>query len=201
MRKFLARLAERCCCLGVRLPCRSVSSALLSLLLVQLLLASVLSGAARADAATEIVLTNGVTYRARLRLNFFQCLASEGRIARKFGDSGFVGVRVFMSARELPADWPEQFRSKAGSCERYAEGVWAKPTMPRQRPPTIDAWWVAVARVTDEPMAFSDPRFAPLSSRRPSAPALPPGAAARPSPRRSASGARVVDEEKARSLA
>jgi thiol-disulfide isomerase/thioredoxin len=205
LRKFLARVAERCCCLGVTPPCRSVSRAMLPLLLAQLFLVSVLSGAAHAgdageDPAADIVLTNGVTYRARLRLNFFQCLASEDRIARKFGDGGFVGVHVFMSARDLPADWPEQFRSKAGSCERYAEGVWARPTMPRRRPSSIDAWWVAAAGVPDEPVASLE-RLAPLSSRRPSARALSPCGAARPSRRWSASVAHAVDVELARSLA
>jgi hypothetical protein len=133
---------------------RSVSSAVLPLILVSLLSASLLSRSARADgAATDIVLTNGVTYRARLRLNFFQCLASEDRIARKFGDGGFAGVRVFMSSHELPSDWPQEFRSKAGSCERFAEGVWSKPTMPRRRPSSIDAWWVALMGTRSEPVA------------------------------------------------
>jgi hypothetical protein len=133
---------------------RSASSAILPLILFTLLSPSVVSRSARADGTTtDIVLTNGVTYRARLRLSFFQCLASEDRIARKFGDGGFAGVRVFMSSRELPPDWPEQFRSKAGSCERFAEGVWAKPTMPRRRPSSIDAWWVALMAARSEPVA------------------------------------------------
>jgi hypothetical protein len=191
---------------GMTLSCRSVSSAMLALLLIQLLAVSAFSGVARAedagtDPAADIVLTNGVTYRARLRLNFFQCLASEDRIARKFGDGGFAGVRVFMSADQLPPDWPEQFRSKAGSCERYAEGVWARPSMPRRRPSSIDAWWVAVAGGPDEPAASLDQSFAPFSSPPPSAPAQPPRAAARPSPRQCASGARAVDVDRARSLA
>jgi hypothetical protein len=88
-------------------------------------------------------LTQGVTYRARLRLNFFQCLASRQRIERKLGGSGFASVQVFMSARDLPGDWPSRYRSRSGSCERYAEGIWARPTMPRSRPASIDAWWVA----------------------------------------------------------
>jgi hypothetical protein len=191
---------------GMTLPCRSVSSAMLPLLVIQLLCASVFSGAARAedagtDPATDIVLTNGVTYRARLRLNFFQCLASEDRIARKFGDGGFAGVHVFMSAGELPADWPEQFRSKAGSCERYAEGVWARPSMPRRRPSSIDAWWVAAAGGPDETAAALERSFAPLSSPPPSARAPSPGAAARPSRRQSALAARAVGVDRARSLA
>ena len=94
-------------------------------------------------AAGSIVLTQGTTYRARLRLSFFQCLASRDRIQRKLQGSGFSGVRVFTSSRELPADWPPQFRARAGSCERFAEGIWARPTMPRDRPSSIEAWWVA----------------------------------------------------------
>ena len=58
-------------------------------------------------------------------------------------DGGFANVRVFMSSRHLPSDWPAQFRSKAGSCERYAEGIWNRPTTPRRRPSSIDAWWIA----------------------------------------------------------
>jgi len=93
----------------------------------------------------SIVLTQGTTYRARLRLSFFQCLASRDRIRRKLQGSGFSDVQVFTSTRDLPADWPAQFRARAGSCERYAEGVWSRPTMPRDRPSSIEAWWVARA--------------------------------------------------------
>jgi hypothetical protein len=155
MRNFLARAAARCWGLrDMTLLRLSASSAILRFVLVPLFCAVLFSPAAHADAGGDIVLTNGVTYRARLRLNFLQCLASEDRIARKFGDGGFAGVRVFMSSRELPSDWPQQFRSKAGSCERYAEGVWAKPTMPRRRPSSIDAWWVALlAAARGEPVA------------------------------------------------
>jgi hypothetical protein len=104
-------------------------------------------GVVRAAAATPspspgaIVLTEGVSYRARLKLSFFQCLASRERIESKLGKGGFAKVRVFTSARELPADWPDRYRSKKGSCERYAEGIWARPTMPRNRPSSIEAWW------------------------------------------------------------
>jgi len=101
------------------------------------------AAAAAAPQAKTITLTEGVTYRARLSLNFFQCLASRDRINRKLGGVGFAAVRVFTSVRELPPDWPSQFRSRAGSCERYVEGVWARPTMPRQRPSSIEAWWIA----------------------------------------------------------
>jgi hypothetical protein len=89
------------------------------------------------------ILTEGATYRARLRLGFFQCLAPRDSIGKKLSGGGFANVRVFMSRRELPADWPAAFRSKAGSCERYAEGVWARPTTPRRKPSSIDAWWMA----------------------------------------------------------
>lgn len=105
-------------------------------------LASVSVARATPAPANSITLVQGVTYRARLRLSFFQCLASEGTIRRKLSGSGFAETRVFMSARELPADWPAEFRRKAGSCERYAEGVWAQSTMPRNRPASIESWWV-----------------------------------------------------------
>jgi hypothetical protein len=98
---------------------------------------------AASAAAEDIVLVEGATYRARLKLGVLQCLASRDRIGRKLGKSGFDGVRVFMSARELPPDWPAAFRSRAGGCERYAEGVWARPTLPRKRPSSIESWWVA----------------------------------------------------------
>lgn len=93
----------------------------------------------------RILLTQGATYRARLRLSFFQCLASRDRIRRKLQGSGFSEVQVFTASRELPADWPAQFRGRAGSCERYAEGIWSRPSTPRARPSSIEAWWVARA--------------------------------------------------------
>lgn len=99
--------------------------------------------AASAASSDDIVLIEGATYRARLRLSFLQCLASRDRIGKKLDHGGFSGVRIFMSARELPPDWPAPFRSRAGGCERYAEGVWARPSTPRKRPSSIEAWWIA----------------------------------------------------------
>lgn len=93
-----------------------------------------------------IVLTEGATYRARLKLSFFQCFASEERIRRRFAKGGFSQVKVFMSKRELPPDWPAAYRSAAGSCERYAEGVWSRPTMPRTPPSSVETWWVVPPR-------------------------------------------------------
>jgi hypothetical protein len=106
-------------------------------------IATTSSASAGSAGSQPIVLTQGETYRARLKLGFFQCLASRDRIERKLEGGGFAGVRVFTSARDLPADWPARFRSRAGSCERYAEGVWARPTTPRRRPSSIESWWVA----------------------------------------------------------
>jgi hypothetical protein len=128
-------------------PARRASSPVRAALL--LALATLLPGtlvtetaqAARETAAAGIQLTEGATYRARLRPSFFQCLASEARIIRHFAAGGFTQVRVFMSPRELPSDWPAQYRSKAGSCARYAEGVWARPTTERRRPSSIESWW------------------------------------------------------------
>lgn len=99
--------------------------------------------AASGAESEDIVLIEGATYRARLKLSFLQCFASRDRIGRKLGRSGFSGVRVFMSARELPSDWPAPFRSKAGGCERYAEGTWSRPSTPRKRPSSIESWWVS----------------------------------------------------------
>ena len=100
------------------------------------------------SASSSIVLTEGATYRARLKLSFFQCFASEERISRRFAKGGFSKVKVFMSKRELPADWPAQYRGSAGSCERYAEGVWSRPTMPRTPPSSVESWWMVPPRAT-----------------------------------------------------
>jgi hypothetical protein len=105
-----------------------------------------LRGAALAASSAgpeDIVLIEGATYRARLKLSLLQCLASRERIGKKFGRSGFTSVRVFMSARELPSDWPLPFRSRAGRCERYAEGTWSRPSIPLERPSSVESWWVA----------------------------------------------------------
>jgi hypothetical protein len=119
------------------------SASVLALLLVSVFPLRGAAGAASAAATKDIVLVEGATYRARLKLSFFQCLASRARIGRKFGRSGFTRVRVFMSARELPPDWPVPFRARAGGCERYAEGVWSRPSVPLERPSSIEAWWLA----------------------------------------------------------
>jgi hypothetical protein len=127
-------------CSLIRRSCARLLLVLLAALLVLPLgnFAIAASGAAPDD----IVLIQGATYRARLKLGFVQCLASRDRIGRKLGKGGFSGVRVYMSARELPLDWPAPFRSRAGGCERYAEGIWARPTIPRKRPSSIESWWV-----------------------------------------------------------
>jgi len=123
-----------------RLPLAS----LLAFVLTTLLLVPLRREALAADAgADDIILVEGATYRARLKLSFLQCFASRDRIGKKLGRTGFSSVRVFMSANELPGDWPAPFRSKAGGCERYAEGTWARPSIPRKRPSSIEAWWVA----------------------------------------------------------
>jgi hypothetical protein len=93
-------------------------------------------------ASAPVVLTEGATYRARLKLSFLQCFASEERILRRFAKGGFSKVKIFMSKRELPADWPAQYRKAAGSCERYAEGVWTRPSVPRTPPSTVESWWM-----------------------------------------------------------
>lgn len=131
------------------LPCRTRRAsvpvgAALFLFLATVLPGALLTGLARAareSASESIQLREGATYRARLRPSFFQCLASEARIIRHFAAGGFTKVRVFMSPRELPSDWPAQYRAKAGSCARYAEGVWARPTTERRHPPSIESWW------------------------------------------------------------
>ena len=119
--------------------------ALLATALAASIALSVAGSALAASSAGEndIVLVEGATYRARLKLSFFQCLASRDRIGKKLGRSGFSDVRVFMSTGELPPDWPAPFRARAGGCERYAEGVWARPSLPRKRPSSIESWWVA----------------------------------------------------------
>jgi hypothetical protein len=101
---------------------------------------------ARADASSsaaptvsEVRLIHGGRYRARLRLGFVDCLATRGEIRTVVGGRGFARVQVFMSARELPADWPLQYRSKVGHCERYIEGTWRGITTTRKCPPNIDA--------------------------------------------------------------
>jgi hypothetical protein len=127
---------------------RLALESVLALLLTVPLLMFPLRGAALAASSAgpaDMVLIEGATYRARLKLSFLQCLASRARIGKKLGRSGFSSVRVFMSARELPRDWPAPFRSKAGGCERYAEGTWARPSRPLERPSSIESWWVARA--------------------------------------------------------
>jgi hypothetical protein len=89
-----------------------------------------------------LVLRQGATYRARLKLSFFQCFAPQSKIAKKLGERGFSGVRVFTSARQLPGDWPSQFRDKVGSCERYAQGTWARKTGSHSRPSAIEKLWL-----------------------------------------------------------
>lgn len=89
-----------------------------------------------------VLLSRGVTYRARLKLNFFQCFASRSKIVKKLQERGFGAVRLFMSARELPSDWPRPFRGKAGACERYAEATWTRNTRQQKRPSAIEKLWL-----------------------------------------------------------
>jgi hypothetical protein len=90
----------------------------------------------------SVVLSRGATYRARLKLNFFQCFASRSKIVKKLRERGFTAVRLFMSMRELPSDWPTPFRHKAGHCERYAEATWTRDTRQQKRPSAIEKLWL-----------------------------------------------------------
>ena len=89
-----------------------------------------------------VLLSRGATYRARLKLNFFQCFASRSKIVKKLQGRGFSAVRLFMSALELPGDWPRAFRAKAGHCERYAEATWTRDTRQQKRPSAIEKLWL-----------------------------------------------------------
>lgn len=101
-----------------------------------------LGAAAALLSGESVLLSRGATYRARLQLNFFQCFASRSKIIKKLRERGFTAVRLFMSARELPGDWPPPFRRKAGHCERYAEGTWTRDTRQQKRPPAIEKLWL-----------------------------------------------------------
>lgn len=54
----------------------------------------------------------------------------------------YPAVRLFMSARELPGDWPDPFRRRAGSRERYAEAPWTRNTRQQKRPNAIEKLWL-----------------------------------------------------------
>ena len=100
-------------------------------------------GAAAALLGGEtVLLSRGATYRARLKLNFLQCFASRSKIVEKLQERGFSAVRLFMSARELPGDWPSPFRRRAGHCERYAEATWTRDTRRQKRPSAIEKLWL-----------------------------------------------------------
>lgn len=108
--------------------------------------ASASSGASRGAPllnGESVLLSRGATYRARLKLSFFQCFASRSKIVKKLEERGFSAVRLFMSKRELPDDWPSPFRRKAGSCERYAEATWTRGTRQQKRPSAIEKLWLS----------------------------------------------------------
>lgn len=101
-----------------------------------------LGSAAALLSGESVLLARGATYRARLKLNFFQCFASRSKIVKKLEERGFSAVRLFTSARELPRDWPPPFRRKAGHCERYAEATWTRDTRQQKRPSAIEKLWL-----------------------------------------------------------
>jgi len=90
-----------------------------------------------------IALETGARYRARLRLSGMETMASAGMIAAKFEELGFTGVRVYMTASELPSDWPQETIAGATPNNRFLEGGWGQASLAMPKPDQIEKAWRA----------------------------------------------------------
>jgi hypothetical protein len=90
-------------------------------------------------------LQQGQRYRAKLELSGFETMASAAMIANQFQTLGFSNPTVYMSAGELPQDWPALTAVNAGPNSRFIEATWSKPTNTIPRPPQIQLAWPLTA--------------------------------------------------------
>lgn len=109
-------------------------------------------------------LTQGDYYRARMllvgRTAFpFTNNVTEEVLGKSLAAMGFADVRVFMTLKDLPSDWPASTTVNAVEGTRWFQGMWQGPSMSLPRPLTIEAIWgtprpssaVAVSGVRDWP--------------------------------------------------
>ncbi len=90
-------------------------------------------------------LEQGKKYRARLELSGLERLASREQLASAFAAQGFEGVNAFLSARELPGDWPVITSQAPTENTRWVEGVFARDStrVARSEVPAIRQVWEA----------------------------------------------------------
>lgn len=92
-------------------------------------------------------LQQGQFYRARmLALGTappFSTVADEITIGQGLVTLGFADVRVFMTIKDLPGDWPASqiVAPTAAATARWFQGVWQGPNVVLPRPLSIQAMW------------------------------------------------------------
>lgn len=87
-------------------------------------------------------------YRARLRVHdggvppFLSTSTREG-LQAALQALGFANVTVYMTASELPSNWPSSTVQNAGPMDRWFQAQWTQPSVSLPRPPDIQSIWIA----------------------------------------------------------
>ncbi len=98
--------------------------------------------------ATTVHLTQGQSYRARVNLPAiglppFNSSATATDIGKGLSALGFVGVHVFMSTSDLPADWPASTTQGIQPGTRWFQGQWSGLTADVPKHPVVEQVWVS----------------------------------------------------------
>lgn len=59
--------------------------------------------------------------------------------------SGFIGVKIYAYAEELPPDWPAEVKSQGDPETRWGVGVWSAPSGLLDRPRGLWQIWVTMS--------------------------------------------------------
>ena len=107
------------------------------------------SGAGLVYLSDPLSLKQGQWYRGRIQLPVeaagpFSRVSSSPELGAAMSALGFAGNATFyMSADELPPDWPAESVQGVTDRTRWFYAMWAMPSIKLPRPAAIDLMWVA----------------------------------------------------------
>lgn len=85
-------------------------------------------------------------YRGRLQLMAslppFSSASDEETLGKALVAMGFADVRVFMTVKDLPADWPQSTMLNPAPGTRWFQGMWLGPSVKLPRPPNVESMWM-----------------------------------------------------------
>lgn len=80
---------------------------------------------------TMVTLVQGATYRGRAIVSYPSVVVTHDAVIAELAKYGITPAKVWFSASQLPADWPDSAKADVSSTfttQIYLEGTWTKPT-------------------------------------------------------------------------